>query len=55
MKCQISFACSDERGAWNECDHRCALAFQCNGKLSCALAVHCIGMSGANAKEVVDD
>lgn len=33
-----------------ECDYNCAWAFPWNGNLSCAIAIRCVGMQGANAQ-----
>lgn len=38
-----------------ECDQDCAWAFEWNGKLSCAIAIHCVGMQGVNAQPLDDD
>lgn len=39
MKCPMSFACSDERGALSECDERCAWLIENQaGNCACAIA-----------------
>lgn len=38
-----------------ECDPDCAWAFEWNGQLSCALAIRCVGMQGANTQPLDDD
>ena len=39
MKCPMSFANPDERGAWSDCDERCAWLIESkNGTYACAIA-----------------
>lgn len=51
MICPMSFSNPEvfHYGAM-ECDPKCAFAFLWNRKLSCALAIHNVGMDGANSQ-----
>lgn len=51
MICPMTFSNPEtfNHGAM-ECDLDCAWAFLLNGNLSCALAVHMVGVEGANSQ-----
>lgn len=55
MYCPMTFSNSNERGAWNRCDPKCAWAFEWNGKLSCVIAIQSVGMQGANTQPMERD
>ncbi len=56
MKCPLSYRETVVIGGIEcqqramECRPDCALAFEWNGNLSCALAIRCVGMQGANTQ-----
>lgn len=56
MICPMTFSNPEmfHHGAM-ECDISCAWAFEWNGQLSCALAIRCVGMQGANTQPLEDD
>lgn len=51
MICPMTFSSPEmfSNGAM-ECDISCAWAFLWNGKVSCAIAIHCAGVEGANSQ-----
>ena len=61
MKCPLSYSETVVIGGIEcrqpamECDASCAWAFEWNGKLSCALAIHCVGTHGVNTQPLDDD
>ena len=38
-----------------DCNPECAWAFEWNDKVSCAIAIRCVGMQGANAQPMERD
>lgn len=48
MKCPMSFANRDERGAWSDCDQECAWLVTQYGRHFCAVAVLTVATLGVN-------
>lgn len=47
MKCPMSFANPDERGAWSDCDQECAWLVTKSRRHVCAIALLALSRCGA--------